>query len=317
MIRRHSVLFVIITVAVAILIGGFAATKHNSSTANESIPSPDSKTTHCPGHEPNTPDGPDPWGGCWPGPSTTGVPVGTPLSTYTGPNTITADGTTIDSKLITGCVVIQANRVTIKNSLFRSNGCYFNILSDNGNTDLQLTDVEIDGQNNTTGDSAISGSGYTCLRCNLHGTGDSAKAGSNVIFRDSYIHDLALTATSHNDGIQSLGTTSLQIIHNTIVIKGGATSAIILSTSAASEMRNVLVERNLLAGGAYTVYGGYLTGTDELSRVSDISITDNRISTIIYPGGGAYGPITSSDPPAVGLSGNVWADGPSSGKSIG
>ncbi|WP_425561306.1 hypothetical protein, partial [Microlunatus panaciterrae] len=165
-----------------------------------------------------------------PNAANTGVPAGTTLSSYTGPTTITTAGTVIDSKKITGCLNIKADNVTIKNSLIQSGGCFFNVLSDNGNTGLKLTDVEIDGQGNTSGDSAINGSNFSCLRCDLHGTVDGAKAGSNVVIQDSYIHDLSMTSGSHNDGIQSLGTTSLRIVHNTIIIKAGSTSAIILST---------------------------------------------------------------------------------------
>ena len=211
--------------------------------------------------------------------------------------------------------MIKADDVTIKNSLLQTDGCYFNVLSDNGNSGLTLSDVEIDGQGNTGGDAAIGGGGYTCLRCDIHGTTDGAKAGDDVVFRDSYIHDLAMTGDSHNDGIQSLGTSSLKIVHNTIIAPKGSTSAIILSTGSAYAMRNVSIDGNLLGGGAYTVYGGYLVGVDALSKISNISITDNRFTTQVYPRGGAFGPLTSvSDP--VDVSGNTWYDGPNAGKSV-
>src|SRR5580693_2614543 len=41
-------------------------------------------TASCAG-APNTPGGPDPWGGCWPGSSNTGPQTGTVLTRYTGP----------------------------------------------------------------------------------------------------------------------------------------------------------------------------------------------------------------------------------------
>jgi hypothetical protein len=251
----------------------------------------------------------------FPDATNTGVPAGTTLTAYAGPMTITTAGTVIDSKRITGCIVIKANNVTISRSLLQSNGCFFNVLSDNGNTGLKLTDVEIDGQNNVTGDSAINGGGFTCLRCDIHGTLDGIKAQSNVVVQDSYIHDLAMTADSHNDGIQSLGTTSLQIRHNTIVVKDGATSAVILSTGSASDMRNVAIDSNLLGGGAFTVYGGYQAGTDTLSKVSNIAVTNNRFTTQIFPRSGAYGPLTSTSSPVV-VSGNVWHDGPNVSKPV-
>ena len=211
--------------------------------------------------------------------------------------------------------MIKADDVTIKNSLIQST-CLFNVLSDNGNTGIKLTDVEIDGQGNTSSDSAVNGGGYTCLRCDVHGTIDGFKAGTDVTIQDSWIHDLAMTADSHNDGIQSLGTTRLTITGNTIVLADGATSAVILSTGSASDMRNVTITDNLLGGGAFTVYGGYTAGEDERSKVSDIAITDNRFSTKIHPKSGAYGPLTSTDSPVV-VTGNTWADGPDAGKPVG
>ena len=249
------------------------------------------------------------------GPASTGVPDGTTLTAYTGPSTITAAGTVIDAKKITTCLVIKADNVTIKNSLLQAGGCFFNVLSDDGSTGLTLTDVEIDGQNNKTGDSAVSGGGYTCLRCDVHGTIDGFKAGTDVTIKDSWIHDLAMTADSHNDGIQSLGTTKLAITGNTIVLADGATSAVILSTGSASDMRNITISGNLLGGGAFTVYGGYAAGTDTKSKISNIAITDNRFSTKIHPTSGAFGPLTSTDAP-VSVSGNTWADGPDAGRSV-
>ncbi|HOZ57559.1 MAG TPA: hypothetical protein PKY70_05180 [Nakamurella multipartita] len=255
-----------------------------------------------------------PASGSWPGAGTTGVPAGTALTAYTGPSIITESSTTIAGKRITSCLEIKARNVVIRNSLIQSN-CFFNVLSEDSSANLQLIDVEIDGGNNLSGDSAVGGSGYSCLRCNIHGTVDGFKAGTNVTIRDSYIHDLAIGNDSHNDGVQSLGTTSLNIIHNRIVLKDGATAAIILSTGSADQMKNILIQDNLLGGGAYTVYGGYEAGRDVLSRVSNIQILQNRFTTEIFPRSGAYGPLTSTDSPVV-TSGNVWHDGAKAGQGL-
>ncbi len=58
-----------------------------------------------------------------------------------------------------------------------------------------------------------------------------------------------------------------------------------------------------------------IKGTDSLSKVSNISITENRFSTVVYPRSGAYGPLTSVDSPVVHSS-NIWADGSNAGKSV-
>ena len=69
----------------------------------------------------------------FPDASNTGVPAGVTLSAYTGPSAITQPGTVIDGKLVKTCLVIRADNVTIRNSLLQSR-CFFNVLSDDGNT---------------------------------------------------------------------------------------------------------------------------------------------------------------------------------------
>ena len=223
----------------------------------------------------------------------------------------------IDSKLITTPLVIAAgaNNVTIRNSVVRAQG-FFLVLNDQGATNLQIVDTELDGQNNSSGDAAVGGYNYTLTRVNVHGTMDGLKLGDNVTVQDSYIHDLVMTADSHNDGMQSLGSDNVKITHNTVVIGNGSTSAIMLSTGSADSMKNIVISGNLLGGGAYTVYGGYAAGVDTLSKVSGIVISNNRFTTAIYPNGGAFGPLTSVDPPAVTVQGNTWYDGPKAGQPV-
>ena len=287
-----------------------ASPKPSASTttaAPTSSPSPSAPTSPAPSTSvPST---------TMPGAANTGVRDGTTLTAYTGPATITTAGTVIESKQITSCLVIKANNVTIRNSLISSGGCFFNVLADNGNTGLQLVDVEIDGRGNLGGDSAINGGGFTCLRCDLHGTVDGIKAQSDVVVQDSWIHDLAIGNDSHNDGIQSLGTTSLKVLRNRIVMADGATSAVILSTGSASDMRNVQIDGNVLGGGAFTVYGGYQASSDALSKVSNIAVTNNKFTTSVFARSGAYGALTSVDSPVV-VSGNVWADGAKAGQPV-
>ena len=253
----------------------------------------------------------------FPNATTTGVPAGVALTPYTGPSRITTPGTVIDSQLITTPLVITAgaDNVTIKNSVVRAQG-FFLVLNDEGARNLQIVDTELDGQGNTSGDAAVGGYNYTLTRVNIHGTMDGLKIGDKVTVQDSYIHDLVMTSGSHNDGIQSLGSDDVLIRHNSIVIGKGSTSAIILSTGSADSMKRIVIDGNLLGGGAYTVYGGYLKGTDDLSKVSGVVISNNHFTTSVYPNGGAYGPLTSVDPPAVTVTGNVWQDGPKAGQSL-
>lgn len=264
-----------------------------------------------------TPTSAPPSGTGFPNASNTGVRAGTTLTPYTGPSRITKPGTVIENALITTPLVIAAgaNDVTIRNSVIRARGFWL-VLNDEGATNLQIVDTELDGLGNTASDSAVGGRNYTLTRVDIHGTIDGLKIGSNVTVQDSFIHDLVMTADSHNDGIQSLGSDNVKIQRNTILVADGATSAIILSTGSATSMRNILIDGNLLGGGAYTVYGGYQSGVDVLSRVSGITISNNRISTSVFPRGGAFGPFSSVDAPAVTLSNNVWHEGSKAGQKI-
>src|SRR3954469_10911902 len=51
----------------------------------------------------------------FPDSSTTGVATGTVLTTYTGPMTITTDGTVIENKIINGALDVTGDNVVIRN----------------------------------------------------------------------------------------------------------------------------------------------------------------------------------------------------------
>jgi chitodextrinase len=249
----------------------------------------------------------------YPDASSTGVPAGTTLTTYTGSAGINTANTIIENKIINMGLVIgsNANNVIIRNCRINVGRDYnWCIDASNGASGTQILDCELIGGT----DSTVAGS-YTMRRCNISGSTDGLKVSACDI-QDSYIHDLYIDTANdtHNDGIQCLGTTSLTIKHNRIIMGNGSTSAVLLSTGSATDMRNVLIDNNLCAGGAYTIYGGYQAGADVLSRVSNITVSNNKISTVTYANGGFYGPFSSVDSPVV-LTGNTWYDGPKAGQA--
>ena len=55
--------------------------------------------------------------------TTTGVPAGTTLTAYTGPMTITTNGTVIEGKIIDGATLrVLGDNVTIKNCVIKNYG---------------------------------------------------------------------------------------------------------------------------------------------------------------------------------------------------
>jgi hypothetical protein len=155
----------------------------------------------------------------YPDATNTGVPPGTVLTE--GPRvrtTITQNGAVIQNlNVVDGTFIVHANNVTIKK--VRITTCdYYPIEVDDGFTGTVIEDTEIHG---TCTDSAsgISFGNFTARRVHVWGTSDGFKADANSVIEDSYIHDLGVTADSHNDGVQSLGGDNVTLRHNTIDIR--------------------------------------------------------------------------------------------------
>jgi uncharacterized protein DUF4082 len=255
----------------------------------------------------------------YPSASCTGVPAGIALTDYTGPTTITTAGTVIDGKKITSCLEIDAPSVVIKNSTISCNpGGGDAIASYDGaysGTPLFIEDSEIDCKN-LTGTTAVGDTNITTYRLNIHGCENGYDIDAYVTINDNYIHDLANSADSHTDGIQFAighyvsatnhsiinGVEQVIINHNTIMSRGaagqpaGTTSAII--SNRGSVDHDVLIQNNLLAGGAFALY------CEQNGTGINYQVIGNRFSTIYYPTVGAYG--ASTDCSDETQSGNTY-----------
>lgn len=78
------------------------------------------------------------------------------------------------------------------------------------------------------------------------------------------------------------------------------------------------VKDNFVGGTGYCIYAGKNAGSGANS-VQNMVMTGNKVTTAIYPNGGALGPLAAA--PTWGTlgnvwSGNTWADGPNAGQSI-
>ena len=107
----------------------------------------------------------------------------------------------------------------------------------------------------------------TARRLDISGCENGLDINQNITVEDSYIHDLYNSAEAHTDGIQfatghyvngqlASGVVNVTIRHNTIYGMGAdgsfGTSAIIDHSFGGNT--NILIDSNLLAGGAYTLY---------------------------------------------------------------
>lgn len=250
---------------------------------------------------------------CFPDATTTGVPSGTSLSSYSGPSTITTNNTAIVGKTITSCpLTIQAIGVTITNSRFSCSGENAVYIDDQGMYSatssgtvfaVTITDSEI-----SCGSTALAGVGKTgvqeayakLVRVEITHCENGTSVNQKLWVEDSFIHDLATdSGGSHSDGGEAppchweggggpvcsgmvRGSKNITWTHNTLFGMSNGdtdfeTSGLIFNHGTDPDT-NVLVQYNLMAGGSYAIYC-VQDGVSGTNFVVDSNHFTNRFST--------------------------------------
>ena len=157
----------------------------------------------------NSPGGADLWGGCWPGAHNTGYPQGLPgddrapvtLTSYTGPTTISKCGVVIDSKIVSGEIVVTAGNgthspdtpcVTIKNSLVK--GVIHTDAASYGPVVVTDTEVAVPGLSWWEN---IGRYNVFVWRVNSHGSEGVIKCADYCAAYDSWVHGMYLGGSYH------------------------------------------------------------------------------------------------------------------------
>jgi hypothetical protein len=281
----------------------------------------------CSGAANHVAGGPDGTGTCWPGPNNTGVPAGTTLTSYSGPCTITTNGTIIDSKTVNCALSIQAANVVIKNSKVNGNVILDTDLGGSSSWSMTIQDSEVDA--GTLQESAIGWGNLKAIRVNAHGgvTAIQCEEKSvSCIVQDSYLHGQYIQPNSnwHLGGFLSDGGGPITLTHNYVVCDqqavygsdGGCTGDINLIPNFATA-HNVTVDHNLLGANihsAFCTYGGDRHDGNGYPYGNHIVYTNNvfqRGSNNLCAG---YGPVAGygiGNPDNVGnvWTGNVWDNG--------
>ncbi|MEI7592777.1 MAG: DUF4082 domain-containing protein [Actinomycetes bacterium] len=241
---------------------------------------------------------------CWA--SHTGVPGVTEaqilagnssLRHVTGDLTITTDGTVISDTWLDGCISVKAKNVTIQRVLVHTlNRCRGGDGADAGGaidtgqneaitTNLQIIDTTIDGMNEPVDRAGVSGSGWSCLRCNVFGFSKDMIPIVHVTVTDSYLHDITPNAgAAHTNVFFFFGGGQVKLAHSFVKASGGGgymTSAIsILGTYAGA---GVTIDRNY-AEGVTSADIGPAGG----SIVNQVVVTNNALSPNNGWGGTAF-----------------------------
>ncbi len=293
-----------------------------STTEPTTSPPTTDPTTTPPTTTPNTtPPTTDPAGrACpafpqFPDANCTGVPAGVTL--HSCPTEITANNTKLDSCLFNGGLTIAASNVEITRS--KVAGMVAADYRTNWNlSGLKLTDVEIDGTGHVTanGEAAIGYDNYSCLRCNIHGSGRGFNFANDVTIKDSWSHDFTYVDGAHQSAAGSNGGHNNNVTHNRLDCGAQGCSGALVMYGDFDPVDNNVIQNNLFDGGAYCLYGGS-TGTSSgkpYPHGTNIKILDNHFGKK-YPSAngrtcGWYGPVAAWEANAGNVwSGNVWDDG--------
>ena len=260
----------------------------------------------------------------YPGATNTGVSAGTTLVAVPGQVTsgpgwtwnsggwvsVTGNGAVVSGLKVSGHIEVNASNVVVKDNDINQPGDNWGIALRSG------TNVTV--ANNTIYATAATGAnrlmvgikdfggsgGVKILNNNIYHTDTGIQVEQGLV-QGNYIHDMSYNAGDHINGITSNGgtTAALTIDHNTILNSYGQTDAIGLFEDFGIQA-NRTISNNLLAGGGYVIYGGANPGKQ---APSNIDIIDNRISTIYYPNGGSFGPLTAASTTGGGsIANNIW-----------
>lgn len=250
----------------------------------------------------------------WPDSSNTGVPAGTNLTTYSGPLTITAPGTIIDSKIITGDLAIKAANVTIKNSKIIGS-----VATDEDSTGYSFTIADSSVDVGAKGGTGVGAVNFTMTGVQVTGGNRSVNCWHDCLIQDSYVHGQFTdnSGVMHESGIRMGQNTTIR--HNTItcdapdVPPDAGCSAGLTGYGDFGPVQNNVIDNNLFntTTGGYCAYGGSSPGKPYSSGTKNVVFTNNVFVRGSNGKCGKYGPITSFDSSLPGnvWTGNVWSDG--------
>ncbi|MGH3188257.1 MAG: hypothetical protein ACRDPY_11810 [Streptosporangiaceae bacterium] len=256
----------------------------------------------------------------------TGVPSGTALQSVPGQVSsgpgwyynpagddviVDVNGTVLSGLYILCNLMINASNVTVQDVRVVTGGDFGISLAHT--TGVTIEDSTVSGQNLTTGrvgyaiDDVYGDSTGIVIKNNNISRFKTGVQISTGLIAGNYIHDPGYIQGDHTNGIFVDGTTEPMTIYgNTIFNDLGQTDDISLDASrSGQDVANKFVVGNLLAGGAYCIYGGDARN----DRTSNIVIEDNEFGRLYYPDGGQYGPAAYVNLQQAGnvWSGNVWS----------
>jgi Domain of unknown function (DUF4082) len=255
--------------------------------------------------------------GPFPNASNTGAPAGG-LSAYSGPCTITRDGTVIDHKVVNCSLDIRAAKVRISHSVI--NGT-INSGDDQGSRfSFKLVRSTLDvSPNGVAMETGVGDVNFKVIRSEIRGGNRGINCWYRCVVRASWIHgqDTDSSGVTHMSGIR-MGQRA-RLIGNSIgcdapeVPPEAGCSAPLTGYGDFGPVRDNIIDGNLFLAttGAVCAYGGSSGGKPYSDDAANIKFYNNVFQRGDNGNCGAYGPVMDFDRRAPGnvFVGNTWADG--------
>jgi len=179
------------------------------------------------------------------------------ITVIVGNMTTSSNGQIIEQRDIKGTLIVNHDDVVVRN-------CNMFQVDNRQGDRLSIEDSVIDGQNSK--DDGFKDGGITLKRVEITRCQDGGKGSGNTILENCWIHDLWVTATSHNDGIQVMAGSNCRFTNNRIENFTG-TAGIFLKPDFGA-ISNITIE-----GNYFVKAGNYFLQADRKNSVYPENIT--------------------------------------------
>ncbi|MDP9145773.1 MAG: hypothetical protein M3N43_13975, partial [Actinomycetota bacterium] len=212
---------------------------------------------------------------------------------------------------VRGCITVGAPNVTIRNVKVTYSGFYPIRAFDHPGVVIEDVEVNLGGNLNSGGVEASE-----IRRAFIHNGSDCGGFNTDQVYEDNLCSlgpdanndgwadsaSFCRRSSAHFDGYQSGSLVqNITIRHNTIRNPCSQTSAILVGHVDGGS-KNIVIDRNLVAGGGYTIY------CEDRQQKVPMTLTNNRFARTFFRRAGYYGPTTACNGSNVTASGNVWDD---------
>ena len=216
------------------------------------------------------------------------MPAGTPLQP-SGSLVIKQAGTVVKNLAVSGTIEVEANNVTVENTLVAVGGGGSGFMNGDGNSDIQIdsgvtgTQLIDDSLTNAADGTTVQDAVYndggssntaeglyvysqsdpnvttvdTCSSSgekNIPGGGVTGSWWGPGVIKDSYLTGNIYFACQHVDVIYEPAGSLLDVEHDTLLNPHSQTSDILVDASTGGSA-DLVVNQSLLAGGGYSIYG--------------------------------------------------------------